>query len=78
MLSARLCRQDTARLSTTVSLVGRLVDILAAFRRFDTLTANDAPRIEALADQISKLQRKIHARNGKQVIQPLRTLRTGH
>jgi len=66
-------RQDTARLSTTVSLAGRLVDILAPFRRFDTLTPHDAPRLQAMADQISKLQRKLHARNDKQVIQPLRT-----
>jgi multidrug resistance protein MdtO len=72
-LSVNSAREYTARLSTTVALVGRLVDILAAFRRFDTLTPNDAPRLQALADQISKLQQKIHARNGKQVIQPLRT-----
>jgi len=72
-LSANPVRQDTARLSTTVALVGRLVDILAAFRRFDTLTPNDAPRLQALGDQISKLQQKLHARNDKQVIQPLRT-----
>jgi multidrug resistance protein MdtO len=72
-LSANPARRDTARLSTTVALVSRLVDILAPFRRFDTLTPDDAPRIQALADQISKLQRKLHAPNGKQVIQPLRT-----
>ena len=71
--SANPARQDTARLSTTVALVGRLVDILAAFRRFDTLTPNDAPRLQAIADQIAKLQQKIRARNGRQVIQPLRT-----
>jgi multidrug resistance protein MdtO len=70
---ANPARQDTARLSTTVALVGRLVDILAAFRRFDTLTPNDAPRLQALADQIAKLQQKLRARNGKQAIQPLRT-----
>lgn len=72
-LSARSARYDTARLSTTVGLVGRLVDILAPFRRFDTLTPNDAPRLQALADQITKLQQKIRARNGRQVIQPLGT-----
>jgi multidrug resistance protein MdtO len=71
--NAKPSRQDTARLSTTVALVGRLVDILAGFRRFDTLTPNDAPRLQALADQISKLQQKIKARNGKQLIEPLRT-----
>ena len=71
-LRANAARHDTARLSTTVSLVGRLVDILAAFRRFDTLTPNDAPRLQALANQISKLQQKIRGRNGKQV-QPLGT-----
>jgi multidrug resistance protein MdtO len=71
-LSANSAKQDTARLSTTVSLAGRLVDILAAFRRFDTLTPNDAPRLQALADQISKLQQKLHGRNGRQVIEPLR------
>jgi multidrug resistance protein MdtO len=76
-LSAHSVRHDTARLSTTVSLVGRLVDILAAFRRFDTLTLNDAPRLQALADQISKLQQKLHARNSKQVVQPLRTTSEG-
>jgi multidrug resistance protein MdtO len=72
-LSANPARQDTARLSTTVALVGRLVDILAPFRRFDTLTPNDAPRLQAMADQVSKLQQKIRARNGGQAIQPLRT-----
>jgi multidrug resistance protein MdtO len=66
-------RQDTARLSTTVALVGRLVDILAAFRRFDALTPNDAPHLQAMADRIAKLQRKIRARNGGPAIQPLRT-----
>jgi len=66
-------RQDTARLSTTVALVGRLVDILAAFRRFDALTPNDAPHLQAMADQIAKLQRKIRTRNGGPAIQPLRT-----
>jgi multidrug resistance protein MdtO len=69
---ANPARQDTARLSTTVALVGRLVDILAPFRRFDTLTPNDAPRLQALADQITKLQQKIRAHNVRQVIQPLR------
>ncbi len=72
-LSANPARQNTARLSTTVSLVGRLVDILAPFRRFDTLTPNDAPRLQAMADQIAKMQQKIRARNGGQTIQPLRT-----
>lgn len=71
-LRANAARHDTARLSTTVSLAGRLVDILAAFRRFDTLTPNDAPRLEAFVDRISQLQQKIHARNGKRVIQPFR------
>ncbi len=70
---ANPARRDTARLSTTVALVGRLVDILAGFRRFDTLTPSDAPRLEALADLIAKLQQKIRARNVGQVIQPLRT-----
>ncbi len=73
VLRANTARQDTARLRTTIVLVDRLVDILAAFRRFDTLTPEDAPRFQALADQISKLQQKLHARNDKQVIQPLRT-----
>lgn len=72
-LRANPARQDTARLSTTVALVGRLVDILAAFRRFDTLTPSHALRLQALADQISKLQQKLHVRAGKQVIQPLTT-----
>jgi multidrug resistance protein MdtO len=76
-LSANPARQDTARLSTTVSLVGRLVDTLAPFRRFDTISPNDVPRIQALADQISKLQQKICGRNGKQAIQPLRTSSDG-
>ena len=66
-------RQDPARLSTTVALVGRLVDILAPFARFDSFTPDDAPRLQALADQIAKLQRKICARNGRQLIEPLRT-----
>jgi len=70
-LSANSARQDTARLSTTVALVGRLVDILAAFRRFDTLTPNDAPRLQAMADQIAKMQQKLRARNAKLVIPPL-------
>jgi len=72
-LSANSARHDIARLSTTVSLIGRLVDQLAPFRGFDSFTPNDAPRLQALADQISKLQQKIRAHNGKQVIQPLRT-----
>jgi len=72
-LSANPARHDDARLSTTVALVGRLVDILAPYRRFDSFTSDDAPRLQALADQISKLQEKLHARNGKRVIQPLRT-----
>jgi multidrug resistance protein MdtO len=76
-LSANSARRDTARLSTTVSLVGRLVDILAAFRCFDTFTPNDVPRLQGLADQISKLQQKLHPRNSKQVIQPLRTTSEG-
>ena len=72
-LDATSAREDTARLSTTVALVGRLVDILAPFRRFDTLTADDTPRLRAMADQIAKMQQKIRARTGKQAIQPLRT-----
>jgi multidrug resistance protein MdtO len=72
-LSASSSHGDTARLSTAVSLVGRLVDILAPFRSFDTLTPNDAPRIQALVDQIAKLQQKLRARDRKQVIQALRT-----
>jgi multidrug resistance protein MdtO len=72
-LSANSARHDTARLSTTVSLVGRLVDTLAPFRRFNTISPDDTPRIQALADQIWKLQQNIRARNGSQAIQPLRT-----
>jgi multidrug resistance protein MdtO len=71
-VSANSARQNTARMSTTVAHVGRLVDILAPFRRFDTLTPNDVPRIQALADQISKLQQRLHARNERPVIQALR------
>jgi multidrug resistance protein MdtO len=66
-------RQDTARLITTVALVGRLVDIFAPFRGFDTFTPNDASRLQAIADQIAKLQQEIRAGNGRQAIQPLRT-----
>jgi multidrug resistance protein MdtO len=65
-------RQNSARLSTTVDVVGRLVDILAAFRRFHTLTPKDAPLLQAFADQISKFQRKLHVRNGGQAIPPLK------
>jgi multidrug resistance protein MdtO len=65
--------QDTARLSSTVGLVSRLVDILAPFRRFDSFTPDDAPRLQSLAEQISKFQQKIRGRNGEQAIQPLRT-----
>jgi multidrug resistance protein MdtO len=72
-LHANPARQDTARLSTTVALVGRLVDQFAPFRGFDSFTPDDAPRIQALADLISKLRQKIHAPDGKQVIQPLIT-----
>jgi multidrug resistance protein MdtO len=72
-LRANPARRDTARLSTTVALVGRLVDILAPFKRFDTLPPHDAPRLEAMADQIAKMQQKICARNRGHVIQPLRT-----
>jgi multidrug resistance protein MdtO len=70
-LRANPALHDIARLTTTVGLVGRLVDILAPFRRFDTLTANDAPRLQAIADQITKLQQKIRAGNGGEAIQPL-------
>jgi multidrug resistance protein MdtO len=70
-VSTNSARQDTPRLSATVALVGRLVDILAPFRRFDTLTSNDVPRLQALADQISKFQQKLHARNDTQMLQPL-------
>jgi multidrug resistance protein MdtO len=70
-MRANPARQDTARLSTTVSLVGRLVDTLAPFRRFDTLTPDDAFRLQAMADQVAKMQQKIRDRNDKQVIQPL-------
>ena len=70
-VSAKSPRQGTARLSTTVSLVGRLVDTLAPFQRFDTLTPNDASRLQAMADQVAKMQQKIRGRNDKQVIQPL-------
>jgi multidrug resistance protein MdtO len=73
-LTANSGRQDTARLSATVSFVGRLVDILAGFRRFHTISPSDAPRIQALGDQLRKLHQKLHARNDdKQVIQPLIT-----
>jgi multidrug resistance protein MdtO len=71
-LGANPARQDIARLSTTVSLLGRLVDALAPFRRFDTLTPNDASRLQAMADQIAKMQQKLRARNGQQLIPPLK------
>ncbi len=72
-LRANPARQDIPRLGTTVVLVDRLVDILAAFRRFETLTPEDAPRLQAMADQIAKMQRKIRGRNDRQRIQPLNT-----
>jgi multidrug resistance protein MdtO len=70
-------RQGPARLSTTVALVGRLVDILAPFRPFDTFTPEDASRLQALADQIAKLQQKIRAGNGGPLIQPLKSSSDG-
>jgi multidrug resistance protein MdtO len=65
--SANTAGQDTARLGATVALVGRLVDILAPFRCFDTLTPNDAPRLLAMADQIVNMQQNFAAATvGKQ------------
>jgi multidrug resistance protein MdtO len=69
-LSASPARQATARITTAVALVGRLVDILAPFRDFDTFTPDDVPRLQALADQIARLQRRIRARDRRQVFQP--------
>ena len=70
-------RRDAARLGATVALVGRLVDILAPFRRFDTLTPNDAPRLLAMADQIVNMQQKLRGRNGGHAIPPLRNPSAG-
>ena len=62
---------DTARLSTTVSLVGRLIDILAPFRRYDAFTPEDVPRLRALADQIHALERRIDPKAPDRPIQSL-------
>ena len=58
-LTENLAGYGTVQLSTIVSLVGRLVDILAAFRQYELLSAEDAPRLRALADKTAQLQRKL-------------------
>ncbi|MGI4757603.1 MAG: hypothetical protein ACRYGF_12240, partial [Janthinobacterium lividum] len=50
---------DTNRLSTTVALVGRLVDIVAPFRGFHTFTPQQGERLQVLADQVAALRHKL-------------------
>lgn len=58
-LTENLAGYGTVQLSTIVSLVGRLVDILAAFQPYEQLGAENAPRLRALADKTAQLQRKL-------------------
>ena len=59
-LNANASRHEIARLSTTVSLVGRLVDVLAAYRHWDELKG-EGPRVQALADEIRTIEKKLQA-----------------
>ncbi len=51
--------KETSQLSTTVSLVGRLVDILAPYRGFHKYESQQRERLQVLADQVAALLRKL-------------------
>jgi multidrug resistance protein MdtO len=62
-LTENSANYDTPQLSTIISLTGRLVDVLGAFRRYELLSAENAPRLQALADETGKLQSKMKSQS---------------
>jgi multidrug resistance protein MdtO len=51
--------RDTSRLTTTASLVGRVVDILAPFRGFHNFEPEQKKRVQILADHVAALRYKL-------------------
>ncbi len=70
-ISANTSQHNSARLSTVVSLAGRLVDTLAAFHHFERFTEDDAPRLKHLEDMIATLRLRLRDVHSKASIPPL-------
>ena len=62
-LSQNFSRDETARLSTTVSQTGRLVDIIAAPQHFCDFAASESPQLQALAHQVALLEQRLENPN---------------
>ena len=55
---------DAPRLSTTVALVGRLIDLLAPFHGFHSFTLEQHERMQVFALQVTALRRKLQHPHG--------------
>ena len=58
-LSSNAAPGQTARKSTSVSLVGRIVDLAASISEVEAFTAKDRLRLAALADQLRVVQNRL-------------------
>ena len=63
LIASNLSQEEKDRFSAVVSLVNQLLDLLSAFEHHTTLTAEDAPRVQAIAEQVALLRQWLRGKN---------------
>lgn len=56
-------QEEKDRFSAVISLVNRLVDLLSAFQHYTTLSANEAPRVQAMVEQVALLRQRLRGKS---------------
>ena len=56
---------EIARQSTAVSLVGRMIDLVATLDQVESFTPNEKPRLLALAQELDQIGRRLQGRGGE-------------
>ena len=59
LIASNLSQEEKDGFSAVISLVNQLVDLLSAFEHHTTLTADDAPRVQAMAEQVVLLRQRL-------------------
>ena len=64
LIASNLSQEEKDRFSAVISLVNQLVDLLSAFEHHTTPNADEAPRVQAMADQVLVLQQWLRGKSG--------------
>lgn len=64
-VNANARASEIARQSTAVSLVGRIVDLLATVRQVEGFTEEERPRLSALAQEMHEIRKRLRGKCGE-------------